>query len=225
MDLTRTETIDGFLAQYTAFADLVAGLDEAEWTKASRCDGFEVRDVAGHVIGLAEDVVAGVPGSRTAEEEAATVRHDRPSEAAARLRAAIDALRLLGPAIDDDDVWSGPSGLDGITMGRGVLTLLFDTYVHGDDIRSAIGRESDADPAALRAAVSYLAGELESREWGPARIDITHDGDALGALTIGPVTTETATRTVDALAFVLAATGRLDPAPLGLDGEVNIYAT
>ncbi len=33
----------------------------------------------GHVIGLAEDVARGVPGSRTAEEEAATVRDDVPA--------------------------------------------------------------------------------------------------------------------------------------------------
>jgi len=64
MELTRTETIDGMLDEYVAFADLIGGLDATEWAATSRCDGWEVREVAGHVVGLCEDVVAGVPGSR-----------------------------------------------------------------------------------------------------------------------------------------------------------------
>ena len=63
----------------------------------TRCDGFEVRDVAGHVIGLAEDVAKGVPGSRTAEEEAATVRDDTPARAADRLRAAVGSFATCSP--------------------------------------------------------------------------------------------------------------------------------
>jgi uncharacterized protein (TIGR03083 family) len=215
LDLDRTTVGNGALAEYEAFADLVAALDAEQWHAASRCDGFEVRDVAGHVIGLAEDVAKGVPGSRTAEEEAATVRDDSPADAAARLRAAVGSLRDLF-AVLDDDAWNGPSPIPELTLGDGVLTLWYDTYVHADDIRDAIGEPSDRG-AGLDASVVYLARELSSRGWGPATLALegvpTHTVGAGGRAVAG-----------DPLEFVLVATGRLDPGALGLDQTVNIYA-
>jgi hypothetical protein len=69
----------------------------------------------------------------------------------------------------------------------------------------------------LRASVEYLAFELSRRDWGPAQLEL--DGvPATSVGTGGPVVR------ADALQFVLAATGRTDPAPLGLDPTVNIYA-
>lgn len=228
MELTRKETIDGMVQEYTDFATLVAGLDEAEWAKASRCDGFDVRDVAGHVIGLAEDVAAGVPGSRNAEEEAESVRNDAPAVAAERLRTVVETLKAMAAAFDDDAVWDGPSGVPDLTMGDGVLTLWYDTYVHADDIRSAVGRESVAG-AGQRAALAYLERELTRRGWGPARITFTGVDEAFGSLSIGEIgagsdSGDGATiHEVEPLAFVLAATGRIDAGTLGLDDGVNIY--
>ena len=72
-----------------------------------------MRDVAGHVVGLAEDVAIGVPGSRTAEQEAASVRDDAPAEAAARLRDAVEPCDALVDALDDA-AWDGPSPVDGL---------------------------------------------------------------------------------------------------------------
>jgi len=220
MELTRTEIIAGMLDEYRSFAGLVGSLDEAAWAKATRCDGFDVRDVAGHVIGLAEDVVAGVPGSRTAEQEAASVRDDEPAAAAARLQAAIEQLIGLGAAIDTDEVWDGPSGVPDLTMGHGVLTLWYDTFVHGDDIRCAIGLPSETG-AGLRAAVTYLEKTLADRGWGPAHLQFEGQDADFGELVVGPAATP---RQVDAFAFVMAATGRLDPRTIGLDADANIYA-
>ena len=141
--LVRTDVARGVLDEYESFAALVESLDAKAWATPTRCTGFEVRDVAGHVIGLAEDVVKGVPGSRNAEEEAASVRGDTPAQAAARLRAAIESLRPLLDALDDD-MWNGPSGVPDLTFGRGVLTLWYDAFVHADDIRAALGRPSRA---------------------------------------------------------------------------------
>jgi uncharacterized protein (TIGR03083 family) len=193
----RTDIAQGLLDEYGDFAALVADLSAEEWSAPTRCTGFEVRDVAGHVIGLAEDVVKGVPGTRNAEEEAASVRGDAPPQAAARLRAVIDALTPLLAAVDDA-AWEGPSGVPDLTFGRGVLTLWYDAYVHADDIRAALNRPSQRG-AGLGASVHYLAGEL----------------DAKG------ITTPTGG---DQLQFVLVATGRADAASVGLDPSVNIYA-
>jgi uncharacterized protein (TIGR03083 family) len=214
--LARTDIAQGLIDEYRAFASLVESLDPAEWAASSRCAGFEVRDVAGHVIGLAEAVAKGVPGSRNAEEEAASVRGDTPAQAAARLRAVVEALEPLLAALDDA-MWDGPSGVPDLTFGAGVHLLWYDAFVHADDIRAAIGRPSETGPG-LGASLDYLAGELESRGWGPAtlalsgraRRDIAGGGREVNG---------------DPLQFVLAATGRLDPSTLDLLPDVNIYAT
>ena len=223
MDLSRKETIDGMLDEYVGFADLIGGLDESGWSTASRCDGWEVRDVAGHVVGLCEDVAAGVPGSRDSAQEAASVRGDTPAVAAERLRAAVAQLRLLGPGLDDAEVWSGPSGVADLTMGHGILTLWYDTFVHGDDVRAALGRPPSDGPG-LRAAVAYLEAELTGRGWGPARVLFLDQDEGFGAVAAGGAGAGTPAHRVEARSFVLAATGRIDPVPLGLDPEVNIYA-
>lgn len=230
MQLTPTAIADGLVAEYGMFADLVETLSPAEWAAPSRCAGFDVRDVAGHVIGLAEDVAAGTPGSRNAEEEAASVRNDPPAEAARRLRTALDGITVLAPALTADEVWNGPSGVPDLTMGEGVLLLWYDLFVHADDIRAAIGRPSVVDTPGMGAALVYLEQELTKRNWGPARVVFPEQHEGFGALDIrsdagtdstapsGPV------HRVQALPFILAATGRLDPTVIGLDPTVNIYA-
>lgn len=212
--LVRTDVARGVLDEYESFAALVESLDAEAWETPTRCTGFEVRDVAGHVIGLAEDVVKGVPGSRNAEEEAASVRGDTPAQAAPRLRAVIESLRPLLDALDDD-MWNGPSGVPDLTFGRGVLTLWYDAFVHADDIRAALGRPSESGPG-LAASVEYLAGELTTRDWGPATL-------ALDGLPRHDVSGGGGEITGDPMQFVLVATGRAEPATMGLEPGVSIY--
>ena len=212
--LERTDVARGALDQYESFAALIESLDASEWEAPTRCTAFQVRDVAGHVVGLAEDVVKGVPGSRNAEEEAASVRGDSPVQAAARLRAAIAALRPLLDALDDD-MWNGPSGVPDLTFGRGVLTLWYDVFVHADDIRAAIGRPTERG-AGLAASVEYLAGELTQRGWGPATLAL----DGIARYDVGAGGREI---TGDPMQFVLVATGRAEPATIGVEPGISIY--
>lgn len=213
--LSRSDVSKGFIAEYEGFAALIEPLTAAEWDAPTRCTGFAVRDVAGHVIGLAEDTAAGVPGSRNAEEEAASVRHESPAGAAARLRAAAATVQALLDALDAD-AWNGPSPVPELTLAQGVLTLWYDAYVHADDVRAALGRPTDRGPG-LDASVAYLAHQLETRGWGPATLALEgmprYDVGAGGREVRG-----------DPVAFVLVATGRLDPSVLALDRAVNIYA-
>jgi uncharacterized protein (TIGR03083 family) len=212
--LDRTTVAAGVIAEYEAFANLLDRCTDHDWHTPSRCEGFAVRDVAGHVVGLAEDTAAGVPGSRTAEEEAASVRDSGPHGAAARLRTALETLRPLVAALDEA-AWNGPSPLPDLTLGHGVLTLWYDTYVHADDIRAALGRPSERGNG-LHASVAYLAHELTARGWGPATLAL----DDVPEHVIGSGGSQVSG---DPLQFVLVATGRADPAPLGLDASVNIY--
>lgn len=218
---TRTDVIAGMLDEYDRFTDLLGSLSDEDWTTATRCGDAPVRDVAGHVVGIVEDVAGGTPGSRTFDQEAAAMVGNSPAEAAARLTTALGGLRALAAALDDDAVWAGPSGAPGLTMGKGVLTLWYDTYIHADDIRSALGRAAEPGPGE-RGALAYVASELAERDFGPARIEFTARDHP--TIELGAADASTSTHQVDPHDFLLAATGRLDAGTLGLDPSVDIYA-
>jgi hypothetical protein len=55
----RAHTMSELLNQYELFAALVAPLDLCGWTISSRCAGWQVRDVAAHVVAQATDMVNG----------------------------------------------------------------------------------------------------------------------------------------------------------------------
>jgi uncharacterized protein (TIGR03083 family) len=211
---TRPAISSGAKAEYHAFADLIEGLTDDEWNAPTRCAGWLVRDVAGHVTGLAEDTANGVPGSRNGDEEAASVRHETPARTAERLRVALGPIEALVDSLDDA-AWAGPSPIEGLALGDGVLTLWFDTYVHADDIRNALGRPADRG-AGVEASVAYLAPEIEKKGWGPATLAL----DGINRYEIKGGGHEI---TGDPYQFVLVATGRADAETMGLDPEVSIY--
>jgi uncharacterized protein (TIGR03083 family) len=220
MTLARQETVDGLNAELDAFEDLLRSLDASEWATPSRCDGWTVGDVAGHVVGQMSDVVNGrFDGLGTPEGTQRQVDERRGREA----KELADELRELRPIADailgaiDDAAWAGdaPPGVTG-TLGDGVEALWYDAWLHGDDIRSAIGRPTDAG-GSVRAALSHVTTILTGQGWGPATVRA--DGHDVFTVSGGGGREVTG----DAVVFVLAATGRADPAALGLDETVNIY--
>ena len=131
----------------------------------------------------------------------------------------IEVTKLAGDlaAAFDDDTWQlpAPGGYDG-TLGQGVEALWYDTYLHAEDIRAALGRPSERGPG-LRAGVHHVAAELDKLGWGPATLAFTGMEEV-------PVGAGGAKHTGDALSFVLVATGRADSATVGADPPLNIYA-
>lgn len=218
MMLSREQVTQGTLAEWERFAALVEGLDDAQWTAPSRCEGWEVRDVAAHVYGTAHDVLAGTVGRRTPEQEAADHRHLSPAELAAELRHVAAALVPLAASLDDA-AWASPSPAPDLTIGEGMLALFYDTWIHADDIRAALGMPSERGEG-LIAAVEHVAEQLGKRRWGPARLAL----HGLPELAVGEPNGGNLAVSGDPLEFVLVATGREDPARLGLDAAVNIYA-
>jgi uncharacterized protein (TIGR03083 family) len=217
MMLTRQEVLRGTLDEWELFAELVAGLDEAQWSTPSRCQGWAVRDVAAHVYGTAHDVLAGTVGQRTPEEEAAAHRHLSPRELATELRTAVAALAPLVASLDGDEAWASPSPAPDLTMGEGVLALWYDTWIHGDDIRAAAGLPA-VHGEGLKAAVAHVHEQLVKREFGPVRLAL----HGLPELTVG--TPNGHTVSAEPHHFVMVATGRAAAAELGLEPAVNIYA-
>lgn len=220
MTVARDIAVPGTTAEYQAFAELIRPLSAEEWSAPTRCEGWTVGDVAAHVIGTLSDVVAfRLDGLGTPEVTLRQVEERRgrtPAELAEELDGAgkLAADLLAG---FDDAAWASPSpgGVDG-TLGFGIEALWYDTYVHNEDIRAALGRPA-ARGEGLVPSVSHIATLLDQQGWGPATLQL----DGLEPATIGGGGDRTVTG--DPLAFVLAATGRLDPATLGLDETVNIY--
>ena len=97
----------------------------------------------------------------------------------------------------------------GTTIGMGFVPRAAPTA------RAALGRPSESGPG-LAASVEYLAGELTTRDWGPATL-------ALDGLPRHDVSGGGGEITGDPMQFVLVATGRAEPATMGLEPGVSIY--
>lgn len=217
--LARTEITDGLLAELDNFGELVASLEDAALDKPTRCAGWTVRDVAGHVVGQVTDVVEGrLDGLGTPEvtERQAKERAGRSGkELAAEL--AEDRTRTAEMmTLFDDAAWNGPvgAGIPG-TLADGVLALWYDGYLHADDIRAALGMPSSRGNG-LRASVHHVADFHQDTQWGPATL-------ALDGIEVIEVRGGGEKVTGDPLEFVLVATGRADPSAFGLDEKVNMY--
>lgn len=212
--LDNAEIGNVLVDSYESLAHLIEGLDDSAWSTPTRCPGWEVRDVAGHVAGLASDALSGVVETRTADEQAAALRDHTPAEIAAQLRTSGETFRAFFEAIDDA-VWDGPSGVPDMTLAHGIQVLGNDAYVHEDDIRAALDLPANRGTA-LVGSVAYLARMLALKGWGPATLALDglpeHDIGAAGPKVTG-----------DPHQFVVVACGRADAATLGLDPAVNIY--
>lgn len=215
MALGREETIKGLQQEWESFSQLIRSLDEKQWETPSRCEGWTVGDVARHVVGTATDVATGQAGTHTPEEEVAERQGRSPEELADELDTALGTLAGMAEVITDE-MWEGPSPVPDMTMRQGVTVLFYDVFVHGDDIRTALGMPA-RDGLGLQASVEYCAEQLAERGWGPATLAL----DGLEKVSVGEGDGQTVTG--EPRQFVLVATGRANPRRIGLDETVNIY--
>jgi len=220
MTLSREVVVPGMLAEYGSFAELVRSMTDEQWATPSRCAGWSVADVAAHVVGQLTDVVNfRLDGLGTPEATRRQVDEHRgrtPGELADELESSTKVVGDLAASFDDA-AWVGPvpGGGDG-TLGFGLEALWFDTYLHADDMRAALGT-SDPRPEGLAPSLSHIAQVLSDQGWGPAELVF----DGVGSFPVSGGGGRQVTG--DAFAFVLASTGRAAPASLGLDDTVNIY--
>jgi uncharacterized protein (TIGR03083 family) len=217
--LDRAETSAGFIAEIDRFGELIGSLDDAALDTPSRCAGWTVRDVAGHMVGQMTDVVEGRLDGLGSPEVTERQAKERAGRSGKELAAELAEGRARGEqmlALFDDAAWNGPVGSDFTgTLGDGILALYYDAYLHADDIRAALGMPS-ARGEGLSASVHHVADALEEKPWRPATlaldgvdvIDIRGGGEKVSG---------------DPLDFVLVGTGRANPSTLGLDESVNIY--
>ena len=201
MALPRAEVTDGLLSELQTFEALIRPLTAEQWERPSRCEGWTVGDVARHTIGSLTDVVEGrLDGlgtpevtKREVDERAGRSPAQLADEAATTAKGAAGLLPMF-----DDAAWDAPApgGYEG-TLGDGVEALWYDTWLHGNDIRAAVGMPEVLGPG-LKGGLSHIATEV--RKHG-------YEG-------------EVPSNDDDAFAFILAATGR-GPAQAGVP---SLYA-
>jgi uncharacterized protein (TIGR03083 family) len=221
MTLPREDVVHGVVDELGRFEQLLRSLQPHEWAAPSRCAGWTAGDVAAHVVGGMVDVTTGrLEGLGTPEVTERQVQERRgraPAEVADELALATKAGRDLLAGFDDA-AWAlpAPGGFD-LTLGEGVESLWYDAVLHADDIRAAVGRPSEVDPAGMAACLSHVALFLGRQGFGPATLALDGTPEMVIGDGGGPRITG------DPLAFLLAATGRADPAAIGLGPDVNIY--
>jgi uncharacterized protein (TIGR03083 family) len=221
MTLARSFVVPGLITEYGDFADLLEGLSPEEWETPSRCAGWRVADVAAHVVGTLTDVTAfRLEGLGTPEVTARQVdeRRGRTSiDLADELRTGAKAAAELAEGFDEDAFNAeGPQG-NGQTLGYGLESLWFDTYLHGDDILNAVGLRSTST-SGFAPSVSHITDTLSQEGAKPATVRLTGLDEFL-------VSGGDDDRLIagDPMQFILVSTGRADPATMGLGPEINIY--
>ena len=202
MALPREQVSDGLLSELDTFEQLIRPLSDQEWNTPSRCAGWTVGDVARHVVGSMADVAAGQLDGLGTEPVTAREVAERAGRSAVELADECAEVRKAAAGllpIFDDEAWmaEAPGGYEG-TLGDGVEALWFDTWMHADDIRSAIGAASVEGPS-MAGAISHVCFELRKR----AKPD-----DIVG----------------DPFTWLLVATGRAEPSIIGADAPFDIYA-
>ncbi|HEX3750561.1 MAG TPA: TIGR03086 family metal-binding protein [Streptosporangiaceae bacterium] len=150
------EPIDlGPAAQHLAI--LVTGVDDAQRGAPTPCPAYEVGDLLEHIGTLARAFAA------AARKDRGPLTGQAPAGDAARLAAdwRVSISRDLGTLAQ---AWSAPGAWEGTTRIAAMdspadmvgVTLADELVVHGWDLAQATGQPFQPDPAAVRAARSFL---------------------------------------------------------------------
>lgn len=162
------------LRQRRRLVDLVAGLDDAQWAAASRCEGWTVRDVMAHLVGVdqfwevsASAALAGDPTRYLqAFDPAATpakmvdgMQDLAPAAVLEHFRGGVEALAdVLGGL--DEERWSvvaeAPPGH--VSLHALALHALWDAWIHERDIVVPLGLQPVVEADEVRACLRYVAG-------------------------------------------------------------------
>jgi uncharacterized protein (TIGR03083 family) len=158
------------------------GLNAAQWQAPTACPGWNVADVVAHIID-AESMIADLPRIEhhpdwTALPHVAT-EFGRMTEVgvdARRGRSASDLLSELDEviAIRDQQLRDGPRDLttevqaftsSTLPLGRLLTMRTFDTWVHSQDIRDAVGQPGGLQSPGAKVCADLMISALP-RIWG-----------------------------------------------------------
>jgi uncharacterized protein (TIGR03083 family) len=216
--------------EYTRFADAVAGLDGDDWGKSTDCPAWDVRQLACHVVGMAE-MAAGMREAKRQQRLAG-------ADAGAQQIPFIDALTAV--QVRERDDWTPARVVDGIrsvgpraargrrmtpffmrrrampmpqlvngrketwTLGYLLDTILTrDPWMHRVDVARATGRPLELTAEHDGAIVADVVEEWAQRHGLPYRLTLTGPAGGAGSRGAGGAEVE-----IDAIEFCRIVSGR-----------------
>jgi uncharacterized protein (TIGR03083 family) len=238
----RERIIDGLAATFDSVVELCERLSDSDWDRPTGCPGWTIKDQVSHLIGT-ERMVAGRPPAPSQEPYGEHVRNDiakfNEAEVLARkatpgaevlkeFRALADERIAALRTMSDDDF-----SKDSMTpVGPGTYEdfmgiRLFDSWVHEQDIRRALGTPGHLDGPAVDVALEHMLpslGRTVGKKAGApegATVVIELTGPISRRVGVGvqegrasflpePPTDPTASISLDGLTFVALACGRSD---------------
>ncbi|MGW7684485.1 maleylpyruvate isomerase family mycothiol-dependent enzyme [Kribbella sp. NPDC054772] len=221
-------------AELEAWHELLASVEGDEWQRRTVCDAWDVADVAGHLIGQAEDVNRPLsfprryrkakrvyPGVLRIDAHMMVQADEHRGTAPAELRTTFDQvwakatrkistelalMRRMSMTID---------GFESVKLSLGYIhdiLLARDLWMHRDDVCQALGRPFDPGPNAEEIVAQVMYDVIDGPWWGerPAvEVELTGAGGGTYQLGRGAPVGHAA---VDAVAYMRTVSGR-DDAP------------
>ena len=228
----RTSTLDRATllrlaaVEYQRFTTMLAGLDSGEWPRPTECPGWDVRAMAGHVLGMAE--MAASVREMIRQQGAAKKRGGIPIDALTGLQVEknahlsteqlIDRFRAVGPraararrripGFIRGRSLPDPENVDGVpetwTIGFLFDTILTrDPWMHRIDISRATGRDLQLTADHDGVLVADVVQEWAARHSSPCTLNLS--GAAGGSWTFGD---GGPTLELDAIDFCRTLSGR-----------------
>lgn len=237
--VTQQRIADELQAERESLTAYLESLAESAWDKPSLCEGWTVKDLMAHAIGIAADVAnrrldgVGTPeaNQRQVDERRGRTPRELLDEWAVEGKSLEDGVRAL-----DDGFWNAPY-VDNFTVGGALQRMVEDIWVHGQDIRISLGDETTAGPA-LTSTLEVASRDLHNRlpRLAPDVGTVTINAGDFSSTVEGPGDTDV-TITGDPVTLALVSTGRValpdaiddgkltvDPhVPDGFADAVNIY--
>ncbi len=237
--VTQQRIADELKTERERLTTYLEALPDGAWDKESLCDGWTVKDLMAHAIGIASDVAnRRLDGIGTAEKNQQQVEDRRERSP----RELLDEWREQGTLLEqgvldlDDEFWNAPY-TENFNVGQALQRMVEDIWVHGHDIRIPLGDELVGGPG-LRSTL-----EVATREWA---MRLPKFAPSVGSLEIEtPELSDTVKGSGnvavkvsgDPITLALVSTGRialteavdagklsLDPSiPEGLTDAINIY--
>ena len=237
-DAAQISPVEAFSRAASSFYTVLCFLHDDDW-RTPVLRGLDVQGLAGHLIGVEEDVhraLAGDPDVADAEHVASTEAAAlgqaglRPAQTRADWRRAVDrTLDLVRPA----DARSRPAdarsrvAVHGLRLPVTALLVVraFELWTHENDIRQAVGwAPSVPDPSTLRLMTDLAARLLPHAaaalpEPVEVRLVLTGPGGGTWDVTMGSApAAATVAIVADAVGFCRLAANRLTPDDL----DVNV---
>lgn len=180
--------IDAFEQTARSMHALGGELDDGDWTRATECPGWSVKDQYSHILGIerwllgeAEDDVIRTVANTAIDVEA--LRDSPPELILGELDDVIDRrlVALRSGAIDLAAMTETPLNRT-MTYGDFMRFRAFDVWMHEQDVRRAVGRPGNLDgPAAecsrqiISGALTFVVGKRAAAEPGQAVVVETQD--------------------------------------------------